>query len=452
MLHAGRNGEHSWMENFHGDDIYPHNINMNKHSCTYQSLPEHQVSKLCKYLTKMHIKSYKHMEGLNTFSNYVKTTLNLGSSLKEVDWRGNIDPNYTSSECMLMEVDWGCKLKLNYTSCGCMLVEVDWGGKLIVNSMVNWGAHETHQNEHTTTRVHWGDHDQARIRWMNTASLKLIGEPMTQVTFSILVYIDLDAKPKDFFTQELWGGLPQRTSSTPLIGLNHVEGKLVHHLALQKGPNRLDHQLDQQWDPTKSLDHLLSSSDPDLCPSLSHSLAITVLLVGNSYYLLMKMGRNLTSTSLMAYLKYSFDIEDGFSISKSIKQYGSSYTLPDLEQHESSYNLLTQWDPGEKPLQPPLCRKAIATKIINFLWIQSEYHLSCMLSKHWELIKIFPLLQKLLITNDLFLRSQGQQRRKQQEKATKETPMSSKKMGYPHHTLKISIIYTQIYIYIYIYT
>ena len=38
-------------------------------------------------------------------------------------------------------------------------MEVDWGGKLIVNSMVNWGAHETHQNEHSTTRVHWGDHD-----------------------------------------------------------------------------------------------------------------------------------------------------------------------------------------------------------------------------------------------------------------------------------------------------
>ena len=60
------------------------------------------------------------------------------------------------------------------------------------------------------------------------------------------------------------------------------------------------------------------------------------------------MGRDLTSTSLMAYLKYSFDIEDGSSNSKSIKQYGSSYSLPDLEQHESSYNLLTQWDPGVK--------------------------------------------------------------------------------------------------------
>ena len=83
------------------------------------------------------------------------------------------------------------------------------------------------------------------------------------------------------------------------------------------------------------------------------------------------MGRDLTSTSLAAYLKYSFDIEDGFSLSKSTKQYGSPYSLPDLEQHESSYNLLTQWDPGEKSLQPLLFRKAIATKIIYFLWIQS---------------------------------------------------------------------------------
>ena len=134
MHPAGRNGEHSCMESYYGDDIYPHSIN--KHSCTYQSLPEHQVSKLCEYLTKSHIKSYNLMEGLNTFSNYVKTTLNLGSSLQEVDWGGNIDSNYTSNECMLVEVDWGGKLKLNYTSCGCMLMEVD-----------------------SITRVQWGDHD-----------------------------------------------------------------------------------------------------------------------------------------------------------------------------------------------------------------------------------------------------------------------------------------------------
>ena len=96
--------------------------------------------------------------------------------------------------------------------------------------------------------------------------------------FLYLVHIDHDTKPKDFFTQGLWGGLPQRPSCTPL----------------------------------------------------------------------------------MEYLKDSFDtgqIEDGFSNSKSIKGYRSSYSLPDPDHHESSYNLLSQWDAGEKPLQTPLFRK-----------------------------------------------------------------------------------------------
>ena len=52
-----------------------------------------------------------------------------------------------------------------------------------------------------------------------------------------LVNIDYDVKPKDFFTQEIWGGLPERTPSITLRSLNHVEGKLVHHLELQKGPS-----------------------------------------------------------------------------------------------------------------------------------------------------------------------------------------------------------------------
>ena len=53
---------------------------------------------------------------------------------------------------------------------------------------------------------------------------------------------------------------------------------------------------------------------------------------------------------LIEYHKDSLDtgqIEDGFSNSKSIKGYRSSCTPPDPEHHESSYNLLTQWDPGE---------------------------------------------------------------------------------------------------------
>ena len=45
-------------------------------------------------------------------------------------------------------------------------------------------------------------------------------------------------------------------------------------------------------------------------------------------------------------------------------------------------------------------REAIAAKIIDFHWIQLEYNLSDMLSKHWEHNKIFQMIQKLLITCD----------------------------------------------------
>ena len=37
-------------------------------------------------------------------------------------------------------------------------MEVDWGGKLIDNSMVDWGTHETHPNEHNISEVDWGGH------------------------------------------------------------------------------------------------------------------------------------------------------------------------------------------------------------------------------------------------------------------------------------------------------
>ena len=40
-------------------------------------------------------------------------------------------------------------------------MEVDWGGKLIVNSMVDWGTHETHPNGHNISEVDWGGHDSS---------------------------------------------------------------------------------------------------------------------------------------------------------------------------------------------------------------------------------------------------------------------------------------------------
>ena len=85
----------------------------------------------------------------------------------EVDLGGNIDPNHTPSRCMLMQVDWGGKLRVNHIN-ECMASEVDWGA-----------------------------HDLS--------------------VFLYPVHIDHDIKPKYFFTQELWGGLLQRTSSTPFM-------------------------------------------------------------------------------------------------------------------------------------------------------------------------------------------------------------------------------------------
>ena len=140
---------------------------------------------------------------VHAFINCVRETFNHELSPSEVDWGGNLKLNNTSSGCMLMEVDWGGKLKLNYTSCGCMLMKVDWGGKLIVNSMVNWGGHETHQNEHSTTRVHSGDHDPSLNRMDEYSISKVDWGVHDSSYFLYLVYIDLDAKPKDFFTLKI---------------------------------------------------------------------------------------------------------------------------------------------------------------------------------------------------------------------------------------------------------
>ena len=72
-------------------------------------------------------------------------------------------------------------------------MKVDWGGKLRVNhihecmlSEVHWGDHDPSLNpmdEYSISEVDWGAHDSSYLLY--------------------LVYIDLDTKPKDFFTQEL---------------------------------------------------------------------------------------------------------------------------------------------------------------------------------------------------------------------------------------------------------
>ena len=78
-----------------------------------------------------------------------------------------------------------------------MLKEDDWGGKHPINSVVDWRRHETYPTGQIISEVDWGAlHDS--------------------IFFLFLVNIDYDATPNDFFTQELWGGLPERTSSTTL--------------------------------------------------------------------------------------------------------------------------------------------------------------------------------------------------------------------------------------------
>ena len=156
-----------------------------------------------------------------------RETTNHGSNLMEVDWGGNIDSNYTSTTIhgpSLMEVDWGGNIDPNYTSSGCMLMQVDWGGKLRVNhineymlSEVDRGAHETHQNGHSITKVDWGDYDPTLYPMDGCILSEVDWGAHDSSLFLHLVHIDHDAKPKDFFTQGLWGGLPQRTSSTPLM-------------------------------------------------------------------------------------------------------------------------------------------------------------------------------------------------------------------------------------------
>ena len=75
------------------------------------------------------------------------------------------------------------------------------------------------------SEVDWGDHDPS-INNMNEILLSEVdwGALHDSSFFLFLVNLDYDAKPKDFFNQDSWGGLPERTSSTTHGSLNHVEG------------------------------------------------------------------------------------------------------------------------------------------------------------------------------------------------------------------------------------
>ena len=113
-----------------------------------------------------------------------------------------------------MEVDWGGKPMLNYTLCGCMLMEVDWGCKLVFNSMVEWGAHETHPNGHNISEVACGGHCSSSNHMNEFLFSEVDWGAYDSSFFHFLVNIEYDAKPKEYFIQGLWGELQQSISST----------------------------------------------------------------------------------------------------------------------------------------------------------------------------------------------------------------------------------------------
>ena len=291
---------------------------------------------------------------LHAFSNCVRATFNHGLSPSEVDWG---DPKgeptkhgpslmevdwerkilyYTSSGCMLMEVDWGGKLKLNYTSCGCMLMEVDWGGKFIVNSMVDWGTHETHPNGHNISEVDWGDHDSSSNHMNEFLFSEVDWGAHDSSFFLFLVNIDYDAKPKEYFIQGLWGELQQSISSTPPI----------------------EYMIDS-LDTGQTEDDTFNSKPID--PELDDSEQLT----GES------IQPNLTLVGQLQWL----------------------VTLGRLAIH-AQVTTLPMFGSTPRKLQMTY---SYVKKIFDFHWIQSKYYLSEMVSKHWDLIMILPMTKKLLM-------------------------------------------------------
>ena len=103
-----------------------------------------------------------------------------------------------------MQVDWGEKLRVNHIN-ECMPSEIDWG------------AHETHKNGHTINKVDSVGHDPTLYPMDGCILSEVDWGAHDSSLFLSLMHIDHDAKPKDFFTQGLWGGLLQRTPSTHLI-------------------------------------------------------------------------------------------------------------------------------------------------------------------------------------------------------------------------------------------
>ena len=288
-------------------------------------------------------KSNQHMGILHAFSNCVRETFNPGLSPSEVDWG---DPKgeptkkckHTSSGNMLMEVDWGGNLKNNYTSSGSMLMEVDWGGKLIINSMVDRGAHKTHPNGHKISEIDWGGHGSSSNHMTEVLLSEVDWGAHDSSFFLFMVNFSYDARPMEFFIQELWGELQQTMSSTPLIG--HMTD------SLDTGETE-----DDAFNP-KPIDPELHDPEQLTGKSIQPYLS----LVGQPYWLV-TLGRLVTHAQVT--------------------------TLPMFRSTPRKLQRIY----------------VFLKKTIDFYLIQSNHYLSEMLSKHWDLIKILPMITNLLRTH-----------------------------------------------------
>ena len=92
-----------------------------------------------------------------------------------------------------MEVEWGGNLKHNYTSSEFMLMKVDLGGKLIINSMVDWGAHETCPNGHNISEIDWGGHGASSNHMTEFMLSEVDWGSHDSSSFPFLVNSDYDA-------------------------------------------------------------------------------------------------------------------------------------------------------------------------------------------------------------------------------------------------------------------
>ena len=85
--------------------------------------------------------------------------------------------------------------------------------------MIYWQAYEIHPTGHSLSEADWGGHDSSPNHMNEFLFSEVDWGAHDSSLFIFLINIDYDAKPQEFFIQEFWGELQQRTSSTPLIEL-----------------------------------------------------------------------------------------------------------------------------------------------------------------------------------------------------------------------------------------